>query len=74
MPEDKLANIFDRFFQADSSSTKQYEGTGLGLAIVKEIVELHGGSITVTSKINTGTSFSIFLPVLETESKLTETR
>ena len=71
--EDKLANIFDRFFQADSSSTKQYEGTGLGLAIVKEIVELHGGSITVTSKINTGTSFSIFLPVLETESKLTET-
>lgn len=71
--EDKLANIFDRFFQADSSSTKQYEGTGLGLAIVKEIVELHGGSITVTSKINTGTSFSIFLPVLEAESKLTET-
>ena len=70
--EDKLANIFDRFFQADSSSTKQYEGTGLGLAIVKEIVELHGGSITVTSKINTGTSFLIFLPVDETEIRSSE--
>jgi len=67
IPEEKLVNIFDRFYQADSSSTKQYEGTGLGLAIVKEIVELHGGTITVNSKINTGTSFSIYLPVEETE-------
>ena len=68
--EEKLANIFDRFYQADSSSTKQYEGTGLGLAIVKELVELHGGSITVISKLNSGTTFSIYLPFEETESRL----
>lgn len=68
IPDDKLEHIFDRFYQADSSSTKQYEGTGLGLAIVKEIVELHGGSITVKSKINSGTSFSIYLPIEENEN------
>lgn len=70
--EEKLVNIFDRFYQVDGTSTKQYEGTGLGLAIVKEIVELHGGSINVTSKQNTGTTFSIYLPFEEKEIRLPE--
>jgi len=70
--KDKLPNIFDRFYQADSSSTKLYEGTGLGLAIVKEILELHGGSITVSSRLNSGTTFSIYLPLEETETVLAE--
>jgi signal transduction histidine kinase/DNA-binding response OmpR family regulator len=70
--QEKLANIFDRFYQADSSSTKKYEGTGLGLSIVKEIVELHGGSVTVSSKINKGTSFTLYLPVDEWETKSLE--
>lgn len=65
IPEDKLQHIFDRFYQADSSATKQFEGSGLGLAIAKELVELHGGSISVSSKLNSGTSFSIRLPIDE---------
>lgn len=70
--ENKLPNIFDRFFQADSSSTKQFEGSGLGLAIVKELVEMHGGSISVESKLNSGTTFSIRLPLEETEMIISE--
>lgn len=73
IPEDKLPHIFDRFFQADSSSTKQFEGSGLGLAIVKELVEMHGGSISVKSELNLGTIFSIRLPIEETELIISET-
>jgi CheY-like chemotaxis protein len=72
IPEDKLEHIFDRFYQADNSSTKQFEGTGLGLSIVKELIELHGGSITATSKVNSGTRFSVYLPIEETELILSE--
>ena len=63
--EEKLPHIFDRFFQADNSSTRQFEGSGLGLAIVKELVELHGGTISVESKLNNGTTFYISLPIDE---------
>ena len=63
--EEKLPHIFDRFFQADNSSTRQFEGSGLGLAIVKELVELHGGTISVESNLNNGTTFYISLPVDE---------
>jgi signal transduction histidine kinase/DNA-binding response OmpR family regulator len=73
IPDDKLPHIFDRFFQADSSSTKQFEGSGLGLAIVKELVEMHGGSISVKSELNLGTTFSIRLPIEETELIISET-
>lgn len=72
IPEEKLDHIFDRFFQVDSSSTKSFEGTGLGLAIVKDFVELHGGSITVSSKLNQGTAFKIYLPIEEIEISASE--
>ncbi len=62
---DKLPHIFDRFYQADSSKTRDYEGTGLGLALVKELVELHHGRITVRSKPGLGTDFTIKLPFQE---------
>src|SRR5690606_36505097 len=52
--EDELPFIFDRFH---TSSTMQKIGHGLGLTICKEIVHLHNGKITVTSKVNEGTSF-----------------
>ncbi len=60
--EDFLPFIFDRFRQADSSSTRSYGGLGLGLAIVRHLVELHGGSVHADS-LGTGASFTIALPV-----------
>ena len=59
-PQD-LPHIFDRFYQADSSSTRSQEGTGIGLAFSKEIVELHRGSIEVESRREKGTCFTVWL-------------
>lgn len=58
----KLENIFDRFKQADTSTTRKYGGTGLGLAICKELSTLLNGSIDVQSEINIGTTFTLTLP------------
>ncbi len=60
IPEDKMSSIFDPFF-----TTKEIgKGTGLGLSICKEIIEGHGGNISVKSKIDKGTEFIIRLPVI----------
>jgi len=63
IPPNELPKLFDRFYQVDSSQTKEYEGTGIGLALVKELVELHHGTITVDSEIGKWTEFKIVLPV-----------
>ncbi len=59
----ELIHIFDRFYQADGSSTREYEGTGIGLALTKELIELHKGSISVSTEIGKGTEFIINLPL-----------
>lgn len=59
-----LPQVFDRFRQADSSSTRRHGGLGLGLAIVKQIVEMHGGSVRAQSPgKGRGATFSVSLPV-----------
>ena len=62
MEPEHVAHIFDRFYRADSSRTRQTGGTGLGLAIVRSIVNGHGGSIVAESEPNAGTTFTILLP------------
>jgi len=60
-----LPHVFERFRQADSSATRAHGGLGLGLSIVKQLVELHGGSVSVASAGNAaGTAFTISLPVV----------
>ena len=61
--EEKLPNIFNRFYQADETASRNYEGTGIGLALVKELIELHGGEISVMSVENKETTFTIKIPV-----------
>ncbi|AFZ02494.1 AAA family ATPase [Calothrix sp. PCC 6303] len=57
-----IKKLFQPFIQIDSSLNRQYEGTGLGLALVKRIVELHGGSVGLTSEVGVGSCFSVELP------------
>jgi len=61
--EDQIPFLFDRFRQAEGSVNRSYEGSGLGLALVKELVNLHGGNITVTSDYGYGASFEISIPI-----------
>lgn len=58
-----LSKIFDKFTQIDDSFTKYNEGSGIGLSIVKSFVDLHGGTISVDSKINKGSTFKVSIPI-----------
>jgi len=60
--EENLQHIFDRFYKEDEARTRGKHGTGLGLYIVKNIIEKHGGSISVESEYGEGTKFIIKLP------------
>jgi two-component system phosphate regulon sensor histidine kinase PhoR len=62
VPADKLEKIFDRFYQADGSSTRRYGGVGLGLAICKSILTAHGGKIWAESETGKGSRFIFTLP------------
>lgn len=62
IPSDELGNVFDEFFRASNAKKKEKDGTGLGLSIVKQIVERHGGEISVQSQPDQGTTFTVILP------------
>ena len=63
IPSQELDKVFDRFYQVDSSQTRDYEGSGLGMALAKELVELHHGTISVESREGVGSTFIVRLPL-----------
>jgi CheY-like chemotaxis protein len=68
IPEKFLPYVFDRFRQADNSTTRKHGGLGLGLAIVKHIVEMHGGTVDVSSQEGQGATFTVSLPAADVKS------
>ncbi len=68
IPNDKLEAIFDKFSQADGSTTRQFGGTGLGLAISKQIVSLMGGNLQVVSRERLGSNFYFTLNLKHAEA------
>jgi signal transduction histidine kinase/ligand-binding sensor domain-containing protein/DNA-binding response OmpR family regulator len=61
--QEEIPKLFDRFYQVDSSHTREYEGTGIGLALTKELVELHHGGIKVESEKGSFTEFTLEFPL-----------
>ncbi|GJM34586.1 MAG: hybrid sensor histidine kinase/response regulator [Saprospiraceae bacterium] len=72
VPEEKLPYIFDRFYQVDSSDTKEKEGSGIGLSLSKNLVTLMNGTITVSSEIGKGSCFRVELPIQEIKTRFGE--
>lgn len=62
--DDKQSELFRKFYQADTSAARTHEGTGLGLALTKELVELHGGDISVKSSEGAGSIFTFSIPLM----------
>ncbi len=69
IPAEDLPHIFERFYRADVHRARTLGGTGLGLAIALENVNLHKGSVTVTSEVANGSAFTVVLPAMEQPGK-----
>ena len=65
IPEQEINHLFERFFRGSEPQEMRIQGSGLGLAIVKEIVELHGGMVTVESQVGVGSTFTVWMPLME---------
>lgn len=62
IPAEELPRIFERFYRVDRTRSRELGGTGLGLAIVKHIARAHGGDVTVSSTLDSGSTFTIWIP------------
>ena len=71
MSEEQLAKLFQRFQQADASTTRQFGGTGLGLALTKAFAAMLGGTIDVRSRVGHGSTFDVVLPAVLRETQQT---
>jgi two-component system OmpR family sensor kinase len=63
MDSDTVGRVFERFYRADDSRSRDVGGTGLGLAIVRSLVVAHGGTVAVESQLGVGTTFRVTLPI-----------
>lgn len=63
IPQEQIAHVFDKFTQANNTSSRQYGGTGLGLAITKQLVEMMGGDIHAESRPGGGSTFHVIIPL-----------
>ncbi|MBO9566142.1 MAG: response regulator [Niastella sp.] len=70
IPANKIDSIFERFMQVDTHITRKYGGTGLGLAITKQLVELLGGTISITSKEGSGTECTFIIPYRKAQEQV----
>jgi signal transduction histidine kinase len=62
IPPEEVGHLFTRFVRASNARTAGLPGTGLGLSIVKVLVEMHGGRVEVSSALDRGSTFSVYLP------------
>ena len=69
IPEEDQKHIFERFYRVDKARSRETGGTGLGLSIVRQLVHLHDGTVSVTSKPGEGTTFTVLFPVKKEEQE-----
>ena len=69
IPPEAVPHVFERFYRAEPSRSKEFEGAGLGLALVKWVVENHHGRVGVESQVGKGSCFTIWLPAATVPEK-----
>lgn len=72
IPKDKVESIFKRFEQVNSKMKNEQEGSGIGLSLVKSLVDMHGGTISVNSKIGIGSEFIITIPNIQLDKVISQ--